>query len=100
MTSPKVMSFGEWMRENQDLVTQMREDASKCCPKCGGDGQVSCFHCGVGMEDCDDCDGEGKFRSADDVPLHVIEPDLRSQYQDQVKLDMAKWDAWHSAVTA
>jgi len=99
MNTLPVMSFSQWMRENDDLIQVVREELARECPRCDGEGN-ECPTCGCscGTYECVECDGAGEFLSPDVVPDHLVRDALRERYDEQVKIDQAKLKAWQSLV--
>jgi len=89
MTTPKVLTFEEWVNRHPELVEKAEYEASLeikfvDCPDCGGDGEHSCPYCGQDME-CRTCDGSGK------VEGKRKEDFLKEWYNDEKKRDKIRW---------
>lgn len=94
-TAPRIMTFNEWVRRNDDLYDELATGEVTCL-ECDGYSEKPCPHCNQDMG-CDECDGRGRVASNGDEDLILHE--MKKRYELQVALDHKKLKDWEQLLS-
>ena len=92
------IQFDCWMKENEDLIPEIREQLCRECPRCEGHGNT-CPQCGCDCSyECIVCDGDGKFLSPELVPDDLVRDAMYARYTEQLKRDRDRLRSWQQLI--
>lgn len=83
-----VLSFDQWIRQNKDLLDELRAQHNELgeCPKCDGVGTQECPLCGHDGDECSECNGTGKVKYDPMPDARKMYAAIRKREQDALEL--------------